>query len=112
MKVKQMIEEKSYDISDDINGFSFEKIEDFLNSIILGAPDGSCNFRICKEYYGYDGGFDLLILYDRPETDKEYELRIKKEEKEKQDIKLKKAIKKEKELKELERLKKKYENES
>ena len=112
MKVKQMIEEKSFDISDDIDGLPFERMEDFLNGIILGAPDGSCNFRICKEYYGYEGGFDLLILYDRPETDEEYELRINKEEKEKQDRKLKEAIKKEKELKELERLKKKYENES
>ena len=110
--MKKMITEKSHDISDDIDGLSFEKLEDFLNSIILGAPDGSCNFRICKEYYGYEGGFDLLILYDRPETDKEYELRIKKEEKEKQDRKRKEVIKKEKELKELERLKKKYENES
>ena len=109
--MKKMITEKSRDISDDIDGLPFERMDEFLTSIVLATPNGS-NFRICKEYYGYEGGFDLLVVCDRPETDKEYELRIKKEEKEKQDIKLKKAIKKEKELKELERLKKKYENES
>ena len=61
--------------------------------------------KLIKDYYGHDGGFDLMIEYQRPETNSEYEARIKKEAQKKK----REEAKLEKERKEYERLKKKFE---
>lgn len=38
-----------------------------------------CQIFFDVEYYGYDGGSDVYVIVDRPETDKEYEKRLSKE---------------------------------
>ena len=58
--------------------------------------------------YGYDGGVEVVILETRPETDREYNQRIKAEQKEQERMKVVKAKSEEKERKEYERLKKKF----
>ena len=109
--MKKMVSQKMYDILSDLDGVSLEKAKEILDSFVSEAPASACNFRLALEY-GYDEAGELSVVYDRPETDKEYDLRIEKEKKEKELNKAKEAKRKEKELKELERLKKKYENES
>jgi hypothetical protein len=58
--------------------------------------------------YGYDGGVEVILLETRPETDREYNKRIKAEQKEEERMKAAWAKTEEKERKEYERLKKKY----
>lgn len=38
-----------------------------------------CQIFFDVEYYGYDGGSDVYVIVDRPETDKEYEKRLAEE---------------------------------
>lgn len=64
------------------------------------------NFGV--QSYGYDGGVEVVILETRPETDREYDKRIKAEQKEQERMKAAKAKSVEKERKEYERLKKKF----
>jgi glycogen synthase len=62
--------------------------------------------------YGYDGGVEVVILETRSETDREYDKRIKAEQKDQERMKAVKAKTDEKERKEYERLKKKFEKKS
>jgi hypothetical protein len=62
--------------------------------------------------YGHDGGVEIVLLETRLETDKEYDRRIKAEQKEEELLKAVKAKTDEKERKEYERLKKKFEKKS
>jgi hypothetical protein len=64
------------------------------------------------ESYGYDGGVEVVIRETRPETDREYNKRIKAEQKEQERMKAAMAKSVEKERKEYERLKKKFEKKS
>jgi hypothetical protein len=68
------------------------------------------NIRFGVQSYGYDGGVEVLLLETRPETDREYNKRIKAEQKEQERMKAAKAKSEEKERKEYERLKKKFES--
>jgi hypothetical protein len=68
--------------------------------------------KFSVEPYGYDGGSQLFLIETRLETDREYNKRIKAEQKERERMKAIKAKSDEKELKEYERLKKKFEKKS
>jgi hypothetical protein len=62
--------------------------------------------------YGHDGGVEIVLKETRLETDKEYDRRIKAEQKEEERLKAAMAKTDEKERKEYERLKKKFEKKS
>jgi hypothetical protein len=64
------------------------------------------------QYYGHDGGVEIVLQETRLETDKEYDRRIKAEQKEEERLKAAMAKTDEKERKEYERLKKKFEKKS
>lgn len=70
------------------------------------------NIRFGVEYYGHDGGVEIVLQETRLETDKEYDRRIKAEQKEEERLKAAMAKTDEKERKEYERLKKKFEKKS
>lgn len=65
--------------------------------------------RFVTDYYGYDGGIELYVRVMRWETDKEYEARMAKEQKERAKKRAATKAKKDKEYAEYERLKKKFE---
>lgn len=82
-----------------------------LSEVIGALADYDARFDNCRFYtepYGYDGGYNLQILYDRPENDKEFEERRQKEEMFKEKKKKSGLTKEAKERKEYERLKKKF----
>ena len=61
------------------------------------------------EHYGYDGGMQLYVRVMRWESDREYEARMAKEQKERAKKRAVAQAKKDKEYAEYERLKKKFE---
>lgn len=65
--------------------------------------------RFETEHYGYDGGVELYVRVTRWESDREYEARMAKEQKERAKKRAVAQAKKDKEYAEYERLKKKFE---
>lgn len=61
------------------------------------------------EYYGYDGGYTLYLVYYREETDNEYEKRMSQERKAKDLEKAGRLAEEERERQLYERLKEKFE---
>jgi hypothetical protein len=83
-----------------------QKMEEFKEAY----QDRKIGFGV--EHYGYDGGLEIVLQETRLETDKEYDRRIKAEQKEEERLKAAMAKTDEKERKEYERLKKKFEKKS
>ena len=75
-------------------------------SNIMGVEVVNCRFE--TNYYGYDGGMEVEIIFYRMETDQEYDKRLSLEQKQKDLFKKKRLNKEEKERAEYERLKKKF----
>ena len=69
--------------------------------------DKEVRFEI--QHYGYDGGVELYVRVVRWESDREYEARMAKEQKERAKKRAVARAKKDKEYAEYERLKKKFE---
>jgi len=104
---KKMVTETSSGILDDIDNMSFENVKKFLDDFVTSSPEGSTNFRLSTDY-NFGDWLSLNMKFDRPETDSEFQVRIKKEQKEEEKKKEAEEKKKERELKEYERLKKKF----
>lgn len=77
-----------------------------------GNAGGYTNLCIDVEPYGYDGGFDLSLVGERPETESERQKRLKNEKKIKESQAKQKAKKLENEKKQYLKLKKKFEGKS
>ena len=76
----------------------------------LRAEMGERDVYFYINHYGYDGGKELTLRERREENDKEYDARIKSEDKARAKAKADKAAKEAKERAEFERLKKKFES--
>jgi hypothetical protein len=92
-----------YDILD---GLTPDRVIQKMEEYKQRYQDRKISFGV--QSYGYDGGVEVVILETRPETDREYNKRIKAEQKEEERMKAAKAKSEEKERKEYERLKKKF----
>lgn len=101
MKVK---DRKTFDIFS-MEGYTPDEVYNELQLKCLGLENPTISF----ESYGYDGGFDCYIIFEREETDRERKNREKFEAKLKEQLKKQAENKEEKERKEYERLRKKYE---
>lgn len=89
----------------DLDGMTIERAQEHLAMLLTEyGPEASFD----KNFPGYDGGYELILKYQREETDAEYKKRLKKEEADKKAKQKQAEKKREKELKELERLQKKY----
>lgn len=102
---KKMVQDK-IDVDVDFEEVPLHNLYNIIQKWISSYGEDA---YIDKDYYGYDGGYDLQLYFKRIETDKEYNKRLKDEERKKkkeQDAKLKKE---EREKREFERLKKKFE---
>jgi len=107
---KKMVSDASHNILSDIDELSFENVKKMLDDFVLSTPEGSVNFRLSVDYeWTSPRGYAVLYMkFDRPETDFEFQARIRKEQKEEEKKKEAEEKKKERELKEFKRLKKKY----
>jgi len=70
--------------------------------------EGYSDLEIVHEWAGLDCTMDCYLYGTRMETDKEYNRRMKKENKEREDKKINAAVKKGKEMDEMQKLLKKY----
>lgn len=111
MIVRQVVQEKTY-----ASGLEMTDIKGSLEDIMklfreeqmrIAKQYNIANPSIIEfeaEYYGYDGGVEMMVKFPRLETDRELEERIKKEVQ----AEKRAAKKEEKERAEYERLKAKY----
>ena len=107
---KRLIIDVEADIYVDFDEFDLQtpaQIIDRMRQFIINYPNRDLYFYV--ESYGYDGGKELRLRERRLETDKEFDRRIKEDNKNKEKEKLTKATKQAKEIAEYARLKKKYE---
>jgi len=105
---KKMVPEYLYlDWITNISGKTLQEASEYILSIeMVGFSD----VRLYAAPYGYHGGFEGKIYGMREETDKEYNARLKREQKVR-DVKDKvKSEKEERERKQYERLRRKYGN--
>jgi hypothetical protein len=95
----------------DFDGQTLDNIAEevaLLKSMVAdqgGDPDSAF---IDYEHYGYDGAFEIVVKFERMESDKEYERRQKLEAKEREKERARKATAKEQRRKEFEKLKKEF----
>lgn len=105
---KKMISEHSKRgcILGELDGMLLDDVSEFAETIKKDLPATAENLRFDLDYW-YDES-SLYVVYDRLETDQEYQLRLEQEDQEKYRKKLQKKNKEEQERKEYERLKKKF----
>ena len=112
MKNKKLVKEEQH-LDDSTDFLNDETIEDCIKYFKELATRHGKNARVEYKHreWAEDGGY-FMVVWERAETDKEYEVRIKREAKAKERRKLGKRTLAEKkeanELKEYERLKKKF----
>jgi hypothetical protein len=104
--MKKYITETSNNILYDLDGVSLENVGKYFHGYSSSIPEG-INFLL-GVIPNYEST-ELVIMYERHETDKEYKQRIKREEREKEQNRLSAEKKRERDLKQLAKLKKKYE---
>lgn len=91
----------------DLEGTELTKMPAVIQSLI---EEYGSEAYLDKEYLGHSGGYELVLKFQREETDKELKDRLKREEQIEKQRKKAEQKKREKERKEYERLKKKFEN--
>ena len=89
----------------DFDGMSLGAVSDYIKELIAEhGPSSSIDY----EYYGYDGAKELYLKFDREETDKERDKRLKLAQFRCANKVKVKAVKEEKERAEYDRLQKKF----
>lgn len=87
METKRKVVEETVHTDFDLDGLTLEQgsweIINTLQNLRVKYPQ-AIDFRFDYSYYGYDGGHDINIIMTRFENDKEYNLRVQKENKEKE----------------------------
>lgn len=95
----------------DFDGMSLDGLAEeaaVLKEIVAGRGGIEGSGYIDYEYYGYDGGREMVVKYRRMETDKEYDKRLADEAKFREKEVAHKAKAKEARRREFEKLKKEF----
>lgn len=89
----------------ELEGLTIAKAEAYFHSL---SEEYGSEAYVDKDYPGYDGGYELVLKFQREETDAEFKKRLRKEEADRKAREKQAEKKRDKELRELKRLQKKY----